>query len=455
MALRRLVWGTAIAIGVLALIWALPDSPRSSSISGDAAPHGPSSGAATTPKASPRRQVAMLERSTTDRPDEQTGPQIHAIYVVPADKPDRQLDVNGTIASYIADIQDWVAAPGRGDGQDLRVDTFRGQPDISFMRSAHPNPTPAGAASAVQLRNELTAAGFLAVPGKVVLVFFDGAFDACGYGGGRIGYVGLATCPKITTTSVHEFAHATGAVPLNAPNSDGSGHSTDPTDLMTSSGSFPEAKIDPGHDDYWHLVEPYFVASHFPIQITVEGWDEGAVRYDRPPNAYFPDYDPNRSCQGQCSPWFRKGEVLNLTVGAHSLEYRFAGWEGACTGLGDCRVTIGPGVAVTARFETVPQEPEPELEPGTVRMKVRVQGKGTVRVAGARSCSRACAYELFPEERVSMRAVAKKGSKFVKWRGSCVNRPKAKPKPRCSLTMPESRNPSLTAVFAKTKPAKR
>jgi len=67
-----------------------------------------------------------LDRSTTDRPDDITGPQVHAMYVVPADGTDRALDTNGTIAASVANRDGWLR--GQTGGRGLRLDTFGGLP---------------------------------------------------------------------------------------------------------------------------------------------------------------------------------------------------------------------------------------------------------------------------------------------------------------------------------------
>ncbi len=47
---------------------------------------------------------AILPRTTTDRPDERGGAQVHVMYLLPSDGSDRALDTNGTIA---ASVKNW------------------------------------------------------------------------------------------------------------------------------------------------------------------------------------------------------------------------------------------------------------------------------------------------------------------------------------------------------------
>jgi len=53
--------------------------------------------AAGTPSSAGIRQ--SLPRAAADRPDEATGPQVHAFYVIPAGGADRGVDTDGTIAA--------------------------------------------------------------------------------------------------------------------------------------------------------------------------------------------------------------------------------------------------------------------------------------------------------------------------------------------------------------------
>ena len=75
-----------------------------------------------------------LPRATEDRPDEVAGEQVHFLYVIPTDAPDEQLDVNGELNASIARMQAWLA--GQTGGPKLRLDTYQGQPDITFVRTS-------------------------------------------------------------------------------------------------------------------------------------------------------------------------------------------------------------------------------------------------------------------------------------------------------------------------------
>ena len=42
-----------------------------------------------------------LPRSTTDRPDDHAGPQVHVVYAVPSDQTDANLDADGTVEASV------------------------------------------------------------------------------------------------------------------------------------------------------------------------------------------------------------------------------------------------------------------------------------------------------------------------------------------------------------------
>ena len=78
---------------------------------------------------------AARARATTDLPDEISGAQVHFMYVVPADGVDGQLDTNGAMEESIARIEHWFER--QAGNQGLRVDTYNGVPDITFVRMPH------------------------------------------------------------------------------------------------------------------------------------------------------------------------------------------------------------------------------------------------------------------------------------------------------------------------------
>jgi hypothetical protein len=56
------------------------------------------------------------------------------------------------------------------------------------------------------------------------------------------------------------------------------------------------------------------------------------------------------SCGLTCSASFPYGSVVTLSASPESGS-TFAGWSGACSGLGTCTFTVSAAVAVSATFD--------------------------------------------------------------------------------------------------------
>ncbi len=120
------------------------------------------------------------DRAVTDMPDDISGPLVHFLYIVPADGADGQLDTNGVMEQSIARIERWFVR--QAGSQGLRVDTYKGVPDITFVRLPHSgeqatatNPWPLWV-----IGEDLVAAGFND-QAKVYAALYDGPSTwACG-----------------------------------------------------------------------------------------------------------------------------------------------------------------------------------------------------------------------------------------------------------------------------------
>jgi hypothetical protein len=115
--------------------------------------------------------ATALDRSTQDRPDEQLGPQVHLLYVTPADGPDRSLDTNGRIATSTSTWNSWFRQ--QADGAAFRIDTFNGEPDISFLRLGRTNEQVIASDPYYSIVGELQARGFND-RSKVYSVYYEG-----------------------------------------------------------------------------------------------------------------------------------------------------------------------------------------------------------------------------------------------------------------------------------------
>ena len=71
-------------------------------------------------------------RSQIDRPDDQTGFQIHLVYVVPKGSNDLKFDTNGQIDSWVKEGNDWLYSKV---GRRIKFDFFQEVTDVSFLQS--------------------------------------------------------------------------------------------------------------------------------------------------------------------------------------------------------------------------------------------------------------------------------------------------------------------------------
>ena len=314
-------------------------------------------------------------RATTDRSDDVTGPQVHALYLLPSDGTDRGLDTNGTIAASFANWQRWLRGQTFNNG--LRLDTSSGQLDVTFVRLSRTDAQLA--ARGLQLRDaledELRAKGIVR-SGKVYAAFYDGSSTAACGGGAwpprlpgavaalylRATYGPGSTCyePERSRAGLqimdfailHELMHTMGYVPSCAPNHTRDGHVSDsPRDLMYA-GDEPwrPAVLDVGSDDYFHAhilgcaefaVSRYLDRGFGPAKAKLSVVVTGPGRVLSTPRGL--------SCSGRCSAFFHRGMRVSLRA-LPAPGARFVGWGGACRGTTNCHVTLDRARSVEARF---------------------------------------------------------------------------------------------------------
>ena len=225
-----------------------------------------------------------LTRVTRNRPDDISGYQIQALYVLPSDGVDANLDTNGTISTSVTVFQKWFV--GQTGGQRLKLDTYEGALDITFVRLVETDAQIKSNGSNIRDRIEalLKTLGFNDKR-KVYAVYYGGGNPStCGDGPwpptlvGNVGVLylngtppGVAGCNtnRFATTTVsqpgylefamiHEIIHTLGFVASCAPNHTRSGHVSDsPQDLMYA-GSQPwqPSILDVGRNDYFNHNNP-------------------------------------------------------------------------------------------------------------------------------------------------------------------------------------------------------
>jgi hypothetical protein len=398
----------------------------------------------------------------TDRPhDRMGGEQIHVIYAVPADGPERFAELASPLATDVAAIDAWWRRedPTRAPRFDLfefpGCETRFGNLDLSFVRL--PDRASVYAPTLDRFQRVATQLGTtpfdFGAPDKKYLVFFDGAVvddRVCGTGsggplsGGRLSYafVYLRSSCNLTIgdgggaayVGAHELLHALGALPPGAPNPcpRDDGHPCDsPNDILSTfyrGGPIDDAILDVNHDDYYGHSGFWFdlqdsrwlldVAAQVQLNLSVSG--SGMVRSGL----------NGQECDTSCITEWDAGTSLELVADA-APGFGFASWTGACAGTSDlCFVNLGAATEAGAVFRPLR------------RVVLKVTGRGTVTGPDMR-CSRACSTQAVEGARVVLRAKPARGWRFVRWSGACRGT-----RPACS---PQLGPDGLTAaaVFAR------
>ena len=77
--------------------------------------------------------AGALPRSEIDRQDDLAGRQVHVIYAVPKDSGNLNGDTNGAVSQVINNMNNYLENRG-APGLRWRVDTYQGQPDITYFQ---------------------------------------------------------------------------------------------------------------------------------------------------------------------------------------------------------------------------------------------------------------------------------------------------------------------------------
>lgn len=123
-------------------------------------------------------------RATADRPDVAGKYQVHVVYFLPSDAPDRRLDLDPTTHNAINAANTWLA--GQAAGLRWRFDTHAGGLDITFVRAPQVSGFygGSGSPSLTRIREELARRGLdQAKTSKRYLVLYGGDLSASGFCG--------------------------------------------------------------------------------------------------------------------------------------------------------------------------------------------------------------------------------------------------------------------------------
>lgn len=405
----------------------------------------PTAPAATAPLSWCGNDVAQTDRLH----DRMGGEQIHVIYAVPADGPERFTELASPLATDVAAIDAWWR---REDPEHTpRFDLFEfpgcetrfGKLDLSFVRLPDPSSVYAPTLDRFQrIATQLAATPFVfAAPDKKYLVFFDGAVGndrVCGTGGGgrvtggRLSYgiVYLRSSCNLTIgdgggvayVGAHELLHTLGALPPGAPHAcrgdDGHPCDSDVDALSTfyRGGSIDAAILDVNRDDYYGHSGSWFdiqdshwlldVATQVQLNLSVSG-----------PGMVTSDVN-GQECDASCTTEWDAGTSLELVADA-SPGFGFASWTGACARTSEsmCNVDLGASTDAGAVFRPIR------------RLVLKITGRGAVTGANLR-CSRSCSTEGVEGARVVLRARAGRGWRFVRWSDGCRGA-----RPACALRL--------------------
>ncbi|MDB5796871.1 MAG: hypothetical protein JWP36_773 [Paucimonas sp.] len=226
---------------------------------GDAdAPQGASTSSAPPVQQSPSLKPGFsVGRQLADQPDDITGAQVHLMYVLPSDGPDKQLDLGDTIPNSVESANRWLAA--QTGGRRLRMDTFGGRVDITFAKLPRTDAQyqAAGSSQRRLIETDLGQMGLLQA-GKIYMAYYEGGGKTCANaplqpenpGFVAVTYLhgtpaGGAPCiqkPFVASSSaapdykefglLHEVLHTLGAVDKDAPDYFNGHVNNDPSDLM-------------------------------------------------------------------------------------------------------------------------------------------------------------------------------------------------------------------------------
>jgi hypothetical protein len=208
-----------------------------------------------------------------DRPDDYGGRQIHFVYAVPGGRSelDHHRDTDGTLAASTVLLVAWFRQ--QAGRPILAVDSYKGRPDITFVRlsrtdQAYERAGPAVLAADVHQRVPLPR-------DKLYAIYYDGTLPAaqtevCGMGRGdhgRFAIVFLAqgcfdsydlseasavAYNRFVFVMAHELVHELGFVPECASHATDTGHVDDSRrDLMYPVLGNKVPTLDVNHDDYY------------------------------------------------------------------------------------------------------------------------------------------------------------------------------------------------------------
>ena len=115
-------------------------------------------------------------------------------------------------------------------------------------------------------------------------------------------------------------------------------------------------------------------------------------------------------CGGTCAASFTTGTVVTLTATTDGTS-TFMGWSGACSGTGECTVTVDGAKSVTATFDV--------LQYGITVSKSGTGGGTVTSSPGGIVCGGTCSATFAATSLITLTATADATSTFTGWSGAC------------------------------------
>jgi hypothetical protein len=174
-------------------------------------------------------------------------------------------------------------------------------------------------------------------------------------------------------------------------------------------------------DQARNVTATFSLKPTFPLTVSKVGTGSGSVTSS----------PAGIDCGATCSHSYADGTSVTLTP-TPSADSMFAGWSGACTGTGDCTVTMDQARNVTATFSLKP----------TFLLTVSKNGTGSGAVSSSPAginCGATCSHSYLEDTQVTLTPSAAPGSTFAGWSGACTGTGD------CQVTMDQARN--VTATF--------
>ena len=176
-----------------------------------------------------------------------------------------------------------------------------------------------------------------------------------------------------------------------------------------------------------------------PLTVTKAGTGQGTVTSN----------PAGINCGAVCASNYDEGTPVDLTPQADPGS-TFAGWSGACIGMGPCQVVMNGPNSVTATFTSQTSGGGPPPEPGerpSWPLDVFLEGEGSGSVTSNPSginCGDDCFQSYLEGTPVTLTHDAEPGSRFTGWSGDCTGAG------ACTVLMNKPRE--VTATFEPARP---